>query len=102
MTGCRECGVTLGARNKSGYCRAHVNGSPEKRARLSAVMTPELRAQQGRTYSRRYWAWCPPELLEEARGMRDKKIPAEEAKRIILEQHERDMREFRRSLGASA
>jgi hypothetical protein len=45
-------------------------------------------------------AWCPPHLLEQYRALMKKDIKHAEAKRLILEQHEVEMRRFRRSIGA--
>ncbi len=67
-----------------------------------AASTPEARAKAGRTITAKRLAWCPPELRDEyLRLSRRCHYRKEEAKRIILEQHEKNMREFRRSIGAA-
>lgn len=46
-------------------------------------------------------AWCPPELREQYRVLRQKKrVPAAEARSLILEEHEIEMRRWRKSVGA--
>ena len=63
--------------------------------------TPESRAKAGRSISATRLAWCPAELRGEyKRLVRSKKIPAAEARVLILEQHEKDMVEFRRKIAA--
>lgn len=66
-----------------------------------AGRTAESNIAQGRTFSARhgYLSWCPPELVETARALRRTGVPLDETKRLIAEQHERDMRRFRASLG---
>lgn len=67
-----------------------------------ASLTPEIRAKGGRTFSDRYMAWCPRELRDEYRRLTgSKKIPAAQARAIILDQHEKAMAEFRQKLGAA-
>ena len=67
-----------------------------------AAMTPESYAKAGRTLSAKCLAWCPPELRDEYRRLTaSKKIPAKQARAMILEQHEKAMAEFRRKLGAA-
>lgn len=57
-------------------------------------------AKWGRTFSARYGylSWCPPELVETARAIRRTGVPLEETKRLIAEQHEREMQRFRASI----
>ncbi len=63
--------------------------------------TPETRAKIAATQSARKMAWCPPHLRAEARRLNQKqKIPAAEVRKIILDQHEAEMRRFRREIGA--
>lgn len=66
-----------------------------------AGITPEVRSRQAKTLAhKRHWAWCPPELLEEAKHLRrSKNLPLRDVKRIIMDQHEKEMKEFRRKLG---
>lgn len=46
-------------------------------------------------------AWCPRELRDAYRDLvKRKRIPAVEARRLILEQHDRNMANFRRLIGA--
>lgn len=62
--------------------------------------TPETRARIAATQRARKMAWCPPHLRDEARRLNQKqKIPAAEVRKIILEQHEAEMRRWRRSVG---
>lgn len=66
-----------------------------------AALTPESYAKAGRTFSARYMAWCPPELRDEYRRLTgSKKIPAKQARAMILEQHDKAMADFRRKLSA--
>lgn len=67
-----------------------------------AALTPEIRAQQGRTFSARHGvaSWSPPELVDLARALRAHGATLEEAKRMVDEQHERDMQRFRERIGA--
>jgi len=59
----------------------------------------EARKRGGRRRSETVMAWCPAELRQTYRELvYRKKLRAAEAKEIILEQHEKDMREFRRSI----
>jgi hypothetical protein len=65
-----------------------------------AALTPESRAKQAAAQSARRMAWCPPELRDEAKRLvRYKKLRLAEVKQIIGEQHEAEMRRFRRSIG---
>lgn len=145
---CADCGATLCRSNRGGYCIRHTNGSPEKRAKISAgvtranltdptlrerkraaakrqaarpeerarrseecrkrqmwrlglaALTAESRAKSGRACSATKLAWCPPHLRDEYRTLTKNKMKAGEARRIILEQHEAEMRRWRRSVGA--
>lgn len=63
---------------------------------------PELLAMRGKKQSDSKLAWCPREARDQyKRLVRSKKIPAAEARVMILEQHERDMAAFRRKLEAA-
>lgn len=65
------------------------------------AITAETRARQGRTFSARHGIalWCPAELVETARALRRSGVSVDETKRMIAEQHDRDMRRFRERLG---
>lgn len=66
-----------------------------------AGITPEVLARRGQTISAARMAWCPVELRDEyKRLMRVYNYRAGEARAMILAQHERNMAEFRRSIGA--
>lgn len=45
-------------------------------------------------------SWCPPHLRDKYRVLVRKSIPSSEARRIILEEHEIEMRRWRKSVGA--
>lgn len=56
------------------------------------TLTAEQRAIAGRKQSARKLSWCPPALRDEYRRLvRRKRIPAAEAKRIILDQFKRQL-----------
>lgn len=145
---CALCPAPLCRSNRGGYCRAHANSSPEKRAKISAgarrahltdptlrerkraaakrqaarpgerelraercrrtqmwrlgvaALTPESRVKSARACSNTKLAWCPPHLRDEYRALTRNKMRAAEARRIILEQHEVEMRRWRVSIGA--
>lgn len=60
----------------------------------------EARAKQGRTCSERRLAWCPPELRKDyLHLLRAKRMKKEEAREIILAQHEADIRRVRAKMG---
>ena len=60
------------------------------------------RQRAGRAIRENLLGWCPFELRGEYRSLiKSKKIPAAEARRIILEQHETELARFRRSIGAA-
>lgn len=65
---------------------------------------PTVLERRARSQSNTKMAWCPRELRAEyKRLVRTKKLPASEARAIILDQHERDMQTFRRDvLGVAA
>lgn len=65
-----------------------------------AARTPESNAQGGRTFSQRHGigSWCPPDYVEEAKRLRRLGHPAPEVRRMIEEQHVRDLARFRRKL----
>lgn len=66
-----------------------------------AATTPESYKRAGRSLSERLMAWCPRELRDQYRHLnQSKKIKAAEARQMILDQHEKDMAEFRRKLSA--
>lgn len=60
----------------------------------------ESRARAARNAALTRLAWCPPHLLGQYRALMKKDVKFAEAKRMILEQHEVEMRRFRRSIGA--
>lgn len=45
-------------------------------------------------------AWCPPHLRDKYRALKAKGLKAGEARSLILEEHEIEMRRWRRSVGA--
>jgi hypothetical protein len=60
----------------------------------------DARKRGGAARSARHLAWCPPELRDEYRRLvANKKVPAKEARAVILDQHEAELRRFRRSIG---
>jgi len=66
-----------------------------------AARTPESFAKLGRNVSAARMAWCPPELRDQARYLTNtKRIPAADVRRMILEQHEADMKRFSERLVA--
>jgi len=67
----------------------------------SKARTKESFERGARTRTERMLAWCPPELRGEYRRLLSNKYSAEEAKALILDQHEADMRRFRASIGYS-
>lgn len=95
-----------------GDCLRAATATPEHRERARALIVgralwlqssahgPEARAKAGRTLSEQRLAWCPRELRDDYRTMR-RKVGASEARRIILDQHERDMAAFRQKLEAA-
>src|SRR5690606_3617104 len=70
-----------------------------KRIRLweigaKAASTPEARKKAGKSLTARRLAWCPPELRDDYLHLvRRCHYRKEEARRIILEQHEKNMRD---------
>ena len=67
-----------------------------------AARDPAVNARKRERISATKMSWCPPELIEEARRLRAMRFSAAEVKRIILDQHERDMARFRASIGAES
>ena len=67
-----------------------------------AARDPAGNARKRERISATKMSWCPPELIEEARRLRAMRFSAAEVKRIILDQHERDMARFRASIGAES
>lgn len=66
-----------------------------------AAMQQEAIDRRARTQSDTKLAWCPRELRNEYKRLtRMKKLPASEAREIILAQHERDMETFRRKISS--
>jgi hypothetical protein len=66
-----------------------------------AARTQETYDRIGATQRAQAIAWCPPHLRDDYRSMiRSGRFLAAEARRIILESHEVEMRRFRRSIGA--
>jgi hypothetical protein len=60
----------------------------------------EARQRAGRRVTETRLAWCPRELRAEYRRLvTSNRLPAAVAREMILDQHEKDMREFRRSIG---
>jgi hypothetical protein len=72
MMACTTCGKQLYVRNKSGYCAAHSNASPEKRAKISASLRLAMAAN--------------PELREARRrgGIASANLPGERERRAKL------------------
>lgn len=60
----------------------------------AAAASSESRAKAGRSLSRTRNAWCPPELLDAYRDLTKLGYRAAEARRMILDQHERDKARF--------
>lgn len=59
------------------------------------------RQRMAKSLSATHLAWCPPHLRERYRMLvRSKKLKAADARRIILEENEIEMRRWRRSVGA--
>lgn len=74
-----------------------------ERGIATLAANPELRALSGKRQSNTKMAWCPRELRDEyKRLVYSQKIPAAEAKAMILEQHERDMARFRQKVLAAS
>jgi hypothetical protein len=64
-----------------------------------AARAPEVRARAGRKISATKLAWCPPHLRAEYLHLiRNKRIPAAEARALIEDQNEVEMRRWRASL----
>lgn len=62
-----------------------------------AARTPESDARAGRTFSRRHGigSWCPEDYIEQARELRRAGVSVEDTKRMIWEQHDRDIKRLR-------
>lgn len=71
MKSCTTCRAELYSRNRSGYCRAHVNGSPEARAKNSLAQSRALALN--------------PELRESRReaGRKGANLPGERQRRSV-------------------
>jgi hypothetical protein len=69
-------------------------------AKGRAGITREGIERRNKAISAARMAWCPPELRDLAKTLTGKKIPLAEVKVMIAEQHEKDMADFRRKLGA--
>lgn len=62
----------------------------------------EARKKQAKAISERKLAWCPPELRAEYMHLlKSKRIKAAEAKPIILEMHEANLRRLRAKMGVT-
>lgn len=82
-------------RNSMKMCRVW------ERARGGPPAGSPERIRAGQRQSETKMAWCPRELRDDYRRLvHSKKIPAAQARGLILEQHERNMAKFRRSIGA--
>lgn len=99
------------ALSRAGKVGASAQGESERRARRAremrlwdrgaAARTPETFARISRSVSNVRMAWCPPDLRDEARRLtKSKGVPLVEVKAIIAEQHEAELRRFRRAIGA--
>lgn len=84
-------------RNQSEAMRT-MSGRRAKELRIwelgKEAMTPEVRKRAGITISAKRLAHIPPERRKEYRTLTSRRWPKEEAARIVLEQHERDMAKF--------
>lgn len=75
-----------------------------KRIRLheigwEAQNNPSSRKKRAQTQSDQKLSWCPRELRDEYKLLtRTKKLPSSEAKAIILDQHDRNLKAFRERL----
>lgn len=91
--------------NKSDENRARA-AKAMKAARLwekspSAPAGSESRIRAGKRSTETRMAWCPRELRDDYRRLvYSKKVPAAEARAIILEHHERYLAKFRASIAA--
>lgn len=66
-----------------------------------AARAPEARAKAAKATRATRLAWCPEHLRPQYLSLiYSKRLKADEARRIILEQHEADMQRFRRQLAA--
>lgn len=71
--------------------------------RAALVGDAAARERSGKRRTETLMAWCPPELREDYRRLvYSCKMSAAEAREIILAQHDKDMRDFRRKLAAAA
>lgn len=152
---CKTCGITLGRKNKSGYCRKHVAAHNlaqphirerqlagirrkfatdpaylddlRRRARAlgcdpvvnakrtrhfienriweigtEAARNPISRAKAGRRSSATKLGWCPPHLRADYLYLvRGKRLLAADARALIEERNEVEMRRWRASVGAA-
>lgn len=64
-----------------------------------AARAPEVRERAGRATALTRLPWCPPHLLDLYRELtRDKRIPAAEAKRMVLDQERAEIADLRRRM----
>lgn len=74
-----------------------------ERGHATIAADPEIRARAGRRQSATKLGWCPNDLRGAYRQLvHSKKVPAAEARRMILEQHERRMVAFRNRMEAAS
>lgn len=65
-----------------------------------AARAPEVRERAGRATALTRLPWCPPHLLDLYRDLtRTKRIPADEAKQMVLEQEAAEIAAVRRRMG---
>lgn len=62
--------------------------------------SPESRRKAAVALSATRLAWCPPHMRDRYRALTKKGLKADEARTLILEEHEVEMRRWRRSVGA--
>ncbi|WP_285020256.1 hypothetical protein [Novosphingobium sp. fls2-241-R2A-195] len=60
------------------------------------------RVRSGKRQSATKLSWCPPHLREDYKALVRGRIPSDEARRMIEDQHAVEMARFRRSIGAPA
>jgi len=107
---CRANPAIREAKRRAGRASASKPGERERRSQAArqrnlsalgrAALTPEVYKKIGASLSATRMGWCPAPLRDEYRRLvKSKSIPAAEARKIILEQHEAEMRRWRRSVG---
>jgi len=70
--------------------------------KATAAVTPEDYQRAVKRSAETKLGWCPAELRDEYRNLVNRKrYKAAEAKAIILDQHAKDMADFRRKLGVA-